>query len=113
MAGIQCDWQSPGFRHIIINPSIVGDLKYVSAYHDSMYGRIVSNWKFKKGKLTMKISIPANCTAMIYVPTKHATSILESGHAVANAQGVTFLREESGKAIFEVGSGDYNFQSAF
>ncbi len=113
LAGIQCDWQSPGFRHIIINPSIVGDLRYVNAYHNSMYGRIGSSWKLENGKLMLKISIPANCTATIYIPTKQVASILESGHTVANVQGVTFLREESGKAVFEVGSGNYNFQSAF
>ncbi|MDP4205629.1 MAG: family 78 glycoside hydrolase catalytic domain, partial [Bacteroidota bacterium] len=111
LAGIHCDMRAPGFKHVLINPSIVGDLKYVNAYYDSMYGRIGSSWKLENGKLIMNVSIPANCTATVYIPTRQASSVLESGHAAANAQGVTFLREEAGKAVFTVGSGNYNFQS--
>ncbi|MDP4186225.1 MAG: alpha-L-rhamnosidase C-terminal domain-containing protein, partial [Bacteroidota bacterium] len=82
-----------------------------NAYYDSMYGRIGSSWKLENGKLIMNVSIPANCTATVYIPTRQASSVLESGHAAAKAQGVTFLREEAGKAVFTVGSGNYNFQS--
>jgi alpha-L-rhamnosidase len=95
----------------MINPSVVGDLTYVDAWHDSMYGRIVSNWKREKDNLTMVVSVPANCTATVYVPFKTGTPVLESGKSAASAYGVKFIREEKGKAIFEIGSGNYSFQS--
>jgi alpha-L-rhamnosidase len=95
----------------MINPSVVGDLTYVNAWHDSMYGRIVSSWKREKDKLTMEISVPANCLAIVYVPFKTGTAVLESGRPAPNANGVKFIREENGKAVFEVGSGNYSFQS--
>jgi alpha-L-rhamnosidase len=103
LAGIQIDYSAPGFRHIIINPSIVGDLNYVNAWHDALYGRIKSSWKREQGKLTMEVSIPANTTATIYIPTRSVDSILESGRP--------FIGEENGKAVFRVVSGKFQFVS--
>ncbi|MDP4227688.1 MAG: family 78 glycoside hydrolase catalytic domain, partial [Bacteroidota bacterium] len=113
LAGIQFDFAAPGFKHIIINPSIVGDLNSVDAYHNSMYGRIVSKWKRKNGKLTMNISIPVNTTATVYVPAKSDSRVTESGNPAGKAVGVTFLGMENGKAVFRVKSGIYTFRSNF
>ncbi len=111
LAGIQIDFSAPGFKNIIINPSIVGDLNFVNAYHDSMYGRIKSNWKLENKKLTMDISIPVNTTATIYVTSKSGTEIIESSQPASKANGVEFLRVLDGKSVFKVGSGNYKFQS--
>jgi alpha-L-rhamnosidase len=111
LAGIQVDPAFPGFKHFIVNPSVVGDLAWVDAWHDSMYGRIVCKWKREKDRLTLVITIPANSAATVYVPFKTGTPVLESGMPAASARGIKFLREENGKAVFEVGSGNYSFQS--
>ena len=66
--GIRPDPDGPGFKKIIIQPAIVGDLTWVKAHHDSPYGRIVSNWKRTGDKLTMNVTIPANTIATVYVP---------------------------------------------
>jgi alpha-L-rhamnosidase len=111
LAGIQPDYTSPGFRHIIINPDIAGDLKFVNAWHDALYGHIVSSWKREKDRLTLEVSIPVNTTATIYIPTRLVDSILESGRPVASVKDITFIREENGKAVFKVVSGKYQFIS--
>ncbi len=95
----------------MINPSVVGDLTYVDAWHDALYGRIKSSWKRENGKLILEVSIPVNTTATIYVPSVPGSIITESGSPAENAEGVEYVREENGKAIFEVGSGNYSFQS--
>ena len=59
---------APGFKQIIIKPAIVGDLAWVKCFHESAYGRIVSNWKRSGNKLTMDVTIPANTTAIVHVP---------------------------------------------
>lgn len=109
LAGIRPDPQVPGFQKILIKPSIVGDLTWVQAHFDSPYGRILSHWKREAGHLTMEITIPANTTAVVYVPTADAPSVTESGNPAAAAEGVKFLRMENGAAVFEVGSGTYQF----
>ena len=59
------------------------------------------------------ISIPGNTTAWVFVPVKDITSVTESGKPIAQAEGVKFLRMESGAAVYEVGSGIYHFQTTF
>lgn len=111
LAGIQVDPENPGFKHFIIKPSIVGDLKFVNAYHDCLYGRIKSNWKSENGKFTMEVSVPVNTTATIFVPAKSASEVLESGQAASKANGLEFLREEHGRSVYKAGSGSYSFIS--
>ena len=94
------------------NDNMVGDLTWVKAHHDSPYGRIVSNWKLEAGKLTMEVTVPPNSTATIFVPAKDAASVTESGKPATKAVGVKFLRMENGAAVYAVGSGTYQFQSA-
>ena len=89
----------------------MGDLTWVKAHYDSPYGRIISNWRLVGNKLTMEVTIPPNTTAAVYVPANDAAGMTESGKPVAKAEGVKFLRFESGVAIYSVGSGSYRFQS--
>ena len=105
LAGIQNAPDSAGFKKIVINPQPVGDVTRVNASYNSIRGKIVSDWKRDGGKFTLKISIPANTTATVFVPAK-------SANAVAKTDGATFLRMENGRAIFAIGSGDYTFVSS-
>ena len=111
LAGINYDPSQPGFKHIIIRPQPPGDLTWLKAHHDSLYGRIVSNWKQDGHKLTMEVTLPANTTATVYVPAKAAAGVTESGQPAAQAEGVKFLRLENNAAVYAVGSGTYQFQS--
>lgn len=40
LAGINPDSEMPGFKHIIFKPHPIKDLKWVKAWHESMYGKI-------------------------------------------------------------------------
>jgi hypothetical protein len=111
LAGIGCDPSGPGFKKIIIKPAIVGDLTWLKAHYDSVYGRIVSNWKREGDKLTMDVTIPPSTTATVCVPAKDAADVTEGGKPAAQAEGVKFLRLENGTAVFEVGAGRYRFNS--
>lgn len=112
LAGIQTDPAAPGFKRSLIKPALVGDVTWVKAHHDSIHGRIVSNWRRAGDQLTMDVTIPANTTATVLVPAKTAASVTESGEAAAEAPGVKFLSCNSGVAAYEVGGGHYRFQSA-
>ena len=111
VAGIQHDPAAPGFKKIIIKPAIVGDLTWVKCHYDSNHGRIISNWKREGDNLTMDVTIPANTTATVYVPAKDAAAVTESDKPAAKSGGVKFLRMEKRAAVYEVGSGNYRFES--
>ena len=61
--------------------------------------------------MTLNITIPANTTATIYVPVAAAGAVTESGLPAASALGAKFLRMETGAAVYEVGSGAWEFAS--
>ncbi len=111
LAGIRSDPDNPGFRHTIIRPYPVGDLRFVKATHQSMYGTIASAWKREGGHFALEATIPPNTTATIWLPATDAAAVTESGHPAKRAPGVKFVRMEGQAALFEVGSGSYRFEA--
>jgi alpha-L-rhamnosidase len=112
LAGIQNAPGSAGFKQIVIKPQPVGDLKWVCASYDSIRGEIVSDWKRDGGKFTLAVTIPPNTTAAVFVPAESAGAVTESGKPAAQSPGVKFLRMEKQFAVFEIGSGNYKFETA-
>jgi hypothetical protein len=122
LAGIRPDPAYPGFQRFWIRPEIPGDLTWVKAHHDSPYGRIESEWKKSGHTFSLKVTIPANSVAEVFIPANKAEEVTEDGNLLrppgsagqapaAKALGVKFLRMESGRAVYAVGSGDYRFAS--
>jgi alpha-L-rhamnosidase len=111
-AGIDTD--GPGFKRIVIRPELVkpeAGFSWVKAAYNSLRGRIESAWKLDAGRFELNVTVPGNCTAMVYVPAKAAADVTESGKPATQAVGVTLLRQEGNLAVFQVGSGKYTFQS--
>jgi alpha-L-rhamnosidase len=109
LAGINYDPTQPGFRHIILRPRPVGDLVSASASHRCLYGPIRSAWRIRDGVFHWDVTVPPDTSATIYVPTGEAASVTEGGKPAAQAEGVQFLRNEGGAAVYEVVSGRYGF----
>ena len=110
LAGIRPDPANPGFRHVLIHPYPAGDLTFVKASHQSLYGKIATSWKRAPGEFTLAVSIPPNTSATVWVPAKDAASVSESGIPAASARGVKFLRTEGDAQVYEIESGDYVFR---
>jgi alpha-L-rhamnosidase len=102
---------SPGFKSILIDPVIRDGLTWAAASYNSIRGKIATRWKRDGGRLTLEVTVPANTTAVVCVPARDASGVTESGAPADQAEGVTFLRRENGKGVFEVGSGTYQFVS--
>jgi alpha-L-rhamnosidase len=113
LAGIQLDPQSPGFKHFVIHPNVVGDLTEVKGSYDSVRGKIVSEWKLAQNTITLHVIVPANTTATIDVPAANKNSVTESGKNIANSNGIAFLNFQNSHASYYVGSGDYLFRAEF
>ncbi|MBN1992717.1 MAG: glycoside hydrolase family 78 protein [Anaerolineae bacterium] len=113
VAGIDTDPRQPGYQHILIYPRPGGGLTYAKAEYDSIRGRIVSDWKIEGHEFHLKVTIPANTTATVYLPTSNPDTVTESGQPVEQVEGVRFVKQETELAVFRVGSGDYHFVAAF
>ncbi len=98
----------PGFKQIVIAPQMPGSLKWATGHYDSVYGRIVSGWLRQGNNVTMDVVIPANTTAIIYVP---GDAITESGRPADESEGLKRLNRDKGGAVFDAKSGTYRFRS--
>ena len=111
LAGIKSDPAQPGFKHIIMKPTIIGAVDSVSASHESMYGMIRSSWKRRKYKFEWQITIPVNSHATVYVPASSNAIVQEGNGSVFFAKGVKFIGYKDHTAIYSISSGIYTFRS--
>lgn len=118
LAGI--DTEGPGYSRIVIHPRPPAPgsnpeqtpIHWVKAEYRSIRGLIRSEWRRDADTFELRVSIPGNTTATVYLPGSSADSIRESGQPLATAQGVRQLRQEEGRTILAVESGDYRFTSS-
>lgn len=109
LAGIMPDEDCPGFKKIIIKPNIIGTLTYANGTYKSVHGTITSNWKIEGNTLKLTMCIPPNTSAMVYIPVKDDTNILESGIPAQDAEGIQVVETKQDRVIYQVGSGTYEF----
>jgi len=100
----------PGFKEVIIEP-YTKTMEWVNCSLEGPYGPIVVNWKKANGTLEMKLSIPANTTATVYLPATSLDSITEGGQTLDKAPGIALVRKEAERAVLRVASGQYTFGS--
>jgi alpha-L-rhamnosidase len=96
----------------MMKPMPVGDLTSIKASHESPYGHIESDWHTDGKTFSWHITVPPNSTATVFVPASSANSVIESSHPAANRPGINFLRDEPGRAVYQLDSGTYDFQSS-
>ena len=111
LLGIAPDTNGPGFKRVLIRPQPVGDVTWAKGSYDSLRGKITSEWKRKGKEFTLKVVIPANVTATVFLPATSEGDVMESDYPTSGQPGVGFLRMEEGRAVFEVDSGTYRFTS--
>jgi hypothetical protein len=109
IGGIRQEESSAGFNKIIIKPAVIGDLSFASKSYDSPYGIIQTDWKIIEGNLNLKVTIPANTTAVIYLPAREQSKITENNLPVDQVKDIRYLKSENGYAVFRSGSGSYDF----
>jgi alpha-L-rhamnosidase len=95
--------EEPGFKRFIVNPMVGGDLNFAKVNYFSIYGKISSEWKIEDDKFSLKVEIPVNTSAKIFLPKTFYRSKFEKD------EQVKLLEENENFFVFEVHSGKYNF----
>lgn len=138
IAGIDTDTDTEGvgYKKIIIRPYVAGKilkagensaewavlkglensvkggdgLGNVAADLQTNYGQVSSHWKIENGQLSLEVEIPANTTAVIYLPTGKPETIKESGAIISNGKNNIIIKEKQADyTVVEIGSGKYYF----
>ena len=77
-------------------------MKSARGEYDSVYGKIVSDWRYAEG-FHLDVVIPPNTTATIYLPAGGQFPVVENGKKIETKPG------PDGAGIVKVGSGTYHF----
>ncbi|MFF1261219.1 family 78 glycoside hydrolase catalytic domain [Streptomyces sp. NPDC058321] len=102
LAGIRQAPGSVGYRELVIDPRIVGDLTHVEGSYRTPYGEVASEWTLKDDTFRLTIQVPPNTTAEVRVP--------KGGKGTPDApRSADFQRVEGERAVYKVGSGTYDF----
>ena len=117
LAGIDTD--TAGFRHLVIHPMPPKPgsnpdhkpIDWVRAHYDSIRGRIATAWKLTAKQFELDVTIPANTTATVYLPTKDSHAIMEGGRALKDSKLARLKKVDGGRAILAAPSGTYHFTS--
>jgi alpha-L-rhamnosidase len=112
IAGIDTKEEAPGYKQIIIKPTIGGKLQNASADYKTNYGSISSHWKIDNGTVMLDVIIPVNTTATVYIPAASGSTVLESGVPLNRSPALKVADPEPGYVVVNVGSGTYHFNAA-
>ena len=105
VGGIKKDETQPGFQHFIVTVPAIPEkeLSEATTSFDSPAGLIQTKWKRKNGKVSLTVTVPPNCTATVYIPSKNPVTIQEASGKAARAG------EKNGYAAFTIAAGTYCF----
>lgn len=108
LGGIRQADNSIAYKQAIIRPTPVGDVRSARTTYQSPYGEILSEWNDSEECFSIRVEIPANSSARVYLPTSDSACITESGLRLIDS-GIAWHQEDN-YIIAEIGSGEYRFE---
>ncbi|WP_282935360.1 alpha-L-rhamnosidase [Paenibacillus sp. RC67] len=102
---------------ITIKPFLPYSLDKAKAEHLLPVGSIRVEWQRREPvpneltPLTLKVTIPVNCNADVFIPTVMGASIKERGIPLGDSKDIEFLYHEAGYSVVRLLSGQYEFVS--
>ncbi len=104
VAGIDTIPAAPGYREITIHPRMDSRVTKARGEYESVYGKIVTDWKNESGgPFFLEVTIPANTTAKIFLPMAGSGQVAQDGKPAKS-------KKETDSYLVEVGSGSYKFE---
>ncbi|TXS48169.1 glycoside hydrolase family 78 protein [Streptomyces sp. t39] len=65
---------APGYRRLLVRPRPGGGLSRARAAHDTPYGRAEVSWHKAEGRLTVEVTVPPGCEALVDLPGLEAVT---------------------------------------
>jgi alpha-L-rhamnosidase len=96
---------SVAYRHLVIQPKVVGDLTHVKGSYRTPHGVVRSEWTRGDGRFRLTVTVPTNTTAEIRVPLLGGGP----GHTPHRAD---FVGVDGGYAVYRVPPGTYTFTTS-
>ena len=109
IAGIQQDEKNPGFTSFVVKPLQLDSLGSAKARIETIRGTISSEWKKENGQFFLKVEVPFNTSALVYLPGDAGAEVREGGVNVKQAADIEPFGYREGAQVFKVHSGNYTF----
>lgn len=82
LLGLVPDFDDPGFSTFTVKPCYPDGLDYASGSLKTVKGKISVSWERKGRSVSLKLTVPGNSTAVVYVPGKDTPVEVGSGEHV-------------------------------
>ena len=79
-AGLQADPAGPGFEHVIVRPQPVGEVTWCRYAIRTLRGRFAVDWRRERGTFSLRVTIPPNATATVFLPDGSAHEVASGRH---------------------------------
>ena len=109
MVGLDTYEDGVGYKHSKVQPHIGGSFTHAAASLQTYYGKLSSGWKIQGDDILFDVTIPANTTASVFIPTKAASKVSENGAALSAVVGLQVIGQKEEYLETKLGSGEYHF----
>ena len=109
VAGMDIDPENPGYKHILLAPHPGGGLTNAGVEFNSLYGKVKSAWKIDGNDFVYEITVPANTTATVTLPSAKADQLTVNAQAMTASFKGSLRQTDKGISV-NVGSGNYTFR---
>jgi hypothetical protein len=113
VGGIRQTAETASYQNILIQPEIVGDLKWAETSYNSIHGEIYTSWKKEDNLFTLTVKIPVGCTAKVVIPQSDPGMITENDVPVTGPGDVKVISTTGGKTTCSISSGEYHFKARY
>lgn len=112
LAGVYADEDEPGYRHIIIRPTLAEKLHSVQYAKHTPYGKASSKVEHDDASVSITAEIPVGAHATVYVPSGSGKEPTVNGTTAKKAKGVTGISREEEGYVLEIVQGRYEIRAA-
>ncbi len=112
VAGIDQTPASVGYRELLLRPLPGGRLTWARAEQETVRGRVACGWSIDGGRITVTVTVPPGCTAILEMPTGDPSTVDEDGVPAVDRPGVLGVEPSAGGATVRLASGSYTFGAA-
>lgn len=109
IAGICLNPEFPAYKRFTLNPHVGGGLTYARGEFESMHGKIVSDWKVEDNNFIYTVTIPANTSADVILPTDNENDITVNNKKISQIKNIKYYKENNSIKLYLM-SGNYIFR---
>lgn len=113
LGGIRQAEGSVAFKHLLIAPTPVGDITWARTTYDSPYGEVRCEWNTDSRCPSLRVSVPANCTATVKIPfaITAGREVCDYGIPLSKCSDIKVIPTTDGILTLETGSGEHLFET--